>query len=364
MSILSVLTAVYAMLVLFFFVKNKSVSPSGKIQKATIIVAARNEESVIDNCLRSLSEQNYPENLLEILVVDDNSTDKTGEIIQQWTTQDSRIISLKTPEKRKYRAKKAPLDFAIRQAKGDIILITDADCTQKPNWAQTMVKSFREDTVALSGLAAIKRGEKAVQIFQRLDFLLLMVANRGMADANYGLAGCGMNLGFRKDAFFAVGGFEKIKNMLGGDDTVLLQEMQKITGKKIHFAHSQETFVKTESQPTWSELFRQRLRWAVDGLHQVRQNPMFFVLLLVLAGAHFFGILLPVYLAMGFKFFWGFFAIWAMKIFADIGIFWLSKIWFEEPVSLKEFVVWWFINPIYYTITTVLSPLGNKVRWK
>ena len=352
------------MLVLFFFANNKTVLPEGEICKATIVVAARNEENTIENCLHALTQQNYPKDLLEILIVDDNSIDKTGKIIHQYAENDSRIIPLQAPQKRKYRAKKTPLDFAIRQAKGNIILITDADCIQKPNWAQSMVKSFRENTIALSGFAAIKRGEKAVQIFQRLDFLLLMVANRGMADADFGLAGCGMNLAFRKDAFFAVGGFEKIQNMLGGDDTVLLQEMRKITKKKIHFAHSQETFVATESQPTWYELFRQRLRWAVDGLHQVRQNPIFFILLLVLASAHFYGILLPIYYFVTAKFLLGFFMVWILKICGDVGIFWLCKLWFNESVSPKEFVVWWFCNPIYYTIVTILSPIGNKVHWK
>jgi len=364
LSVLSALTLVYVALVFFFFLKNKTIPPAGKIQKATVIVAARNEENVIENCLTSLTAQNYPDGLLEILIVDDHSTDKTGDIIEKFAQNDSRMKHLKTPVKRIYRAKKAPLDFAIRQATGDIILITDADCTQKPNWAKTMVQSFRENTVALSGFAAIKRGEKSVQIFQRLDFLLLMIANRGMADLKYGLAGCGMNLAFRKDAFFAVGGFEKIKNMLGGDDTVLLQEMQKMTGKKIHFAHSPETFVKTESQPTWVELFRQRLRWAVDGLHQAKQNPVFFALLLILAGAHFFGILLPIFFAINRDFAPFFLIIWWHKIIADIGIFRLSNRWFNEPVSPKEFVIWWVFNPFYYIISTVLSPLGNKVRWK
>src|SRR2546423_13268445 len=119
------------------FVMSKEFFPQKKV---SIIIPARNEESNIGSCLASLQEQSYPLALLEIIVVDDHSNDKTAEIVKAFPLGNIRLIRLAeqlSVEINSY--KKKAIETGVDSATGEWIITTDADCVAGPDWITTMM---------------------------------------------------------------------------------------------------------------------------------------------------------------------------------------------------------------------------------
>jgi glycosyltransferase involved in cell wall biosynthesis len=85
--------------------------------KISVIVTTKNEESNIENCLKSIKEQTYPQEKMETIVVDNNSTDKTREIALKYTEKVYNFGSERSAQR----------NFGIKQASGEYILYLDAD---------------------------------------------------------------------------------------------------------------------------------------------------------------------------------------------------------------------------------------------
>ncbi len=112
------------------------------LNKVTIIIPTRNEENNIGNCLQSIFAQNYPKKLLQVIVIDNDSTDKTLEIAKKLGAQAIPTNLLNEEIKRSYAIKK--------YAKGDIIGMVDADNYFPPdkNWLKKMIAPFDDPEIA------------------------------------------------------------------------------------------------------------------------------------------------------------------------------------------------------------------------
>ena len=96
----------------------------------SIIIAARNEELNIGNCLQSIINQTYPQNKFEVIVTNDHSTDNTVCVINSFQKENIRVINLSdfTQNKILNSYKKKSIETALQFAKGELIVTTDADC--------------------------------------------------------------------------------------------------------------------------------------------------------------------------------------------------------------------------------------------
>lgn len=104
--------------------------------KLSVVIPAYNEESYLPSCLQSLQNQTFRD--FEIIVVDNNSTDKTAEIATQ---HGANIIH--EPIKGVGAARKK----GFAQARGDIIISTDADCTFPPDWLEKITHAFKNPSI-------------------------------------------------------------------------------------------------------------------------------------------------------------------------------------------------------------------------
>ena len=100
----------------------------------TVVIPARNEEKKIGACLDSMKAQTYPTHLFEVIVADDFSTDNTTGIVASFPGGNTRCIQLKDfiKEGSINSYKKKAIELAIDEAKGDLIVTTDADCIVPP----------------------------------------------------------------------------------------------------------------------------------------------------------------------------------------------------------------------------------------
>ena len=95
----------------------------------SVVVAARNEEKNIGHLFKMFQEQTYPPQLFEVIIVDDFSTDKTQDIILDFLSDRYHVIRPGTEAANS--SKKKALEAGVQRAKGDLIVITDADCIPK-----------------------------------------------------------------------------------------------------------------------------------------------------------------------------------------------------------------------------------------
>ena len=128
--------------------RRKNDFPFSTPPKCTILICARNEEENIGACLNSLSNIQYPTELLEILVVDDSSTDTTPQILHSWKAKlpNLRTINTQNLAKHKFEGKVSALIHGMDVAQGEFVLITDADCTVGPNWVHEHIRWYKSDT--------------------------------------------------------------------------------------------------------------------------------------------------------------------------------------------------------------------------
>ena len=113
--------------------------------KISVIIPARNEENNIAACLDSLAEQDYPKDLLEIIVADDHSTDETAGIVNRYAGSGIILLELKkemTDSPQTSGSKKAAITAAIKKSTGTLIITTDADCLFPKKWLRTLVSFY------------------------------------------------------------------------------------------------------------------------------------------------------------------------------------------------------------------------------
>jgi glycosyltransferase involved in cell wall biosynthesis len=129
----------------WFRLKTENIKDSAPSTIVSVIIPCRNEESNIENLLGDLIQQNYSENGFEILVVDDNSTDRTTEKVRAFIHQKNRsFIKLIQVNEENHQGtfKKKAIQLAIEAASGDLIITTDADCRMGKNWLKSVVDFY------------------------------------------------------------------------------------------------------------------------------------------------------------------------------------------------------------------------------
>jgi len=238
----------------------------------TVVIAARNEAENILPCLVSVLACHYPPDLLEILVVDDHSTDDTTIVVDSLILKNnpkSPRIRLISPKENEKLGKKAAITRAVAEAQGSIILTTDADCTVTKNWILLFAAAFEHpknaafpaSAMLITGPVAFHREQTTFEYFQSLDFLGLMGITGAGIHLGFQRMGNGANLAFRKSVFEAVGGYRGNNALASGDDMFLIQRIEQQFPGSVRFLKNREATVLTRAKPDLKSFIQQRLRW-------------------------------------------------------------------------------------------------------
>ncbi len=369
MELLLIITIIYSITGIFFLIGliKKKIFISRDKPFVSVIIAVRNEEKNIGGCLSDLSGQVYQDDKFEIIIVDDNSEDKTKEIIREFQKNFNKIKLLEIRENiENFSSKKYALNEGIKNSVGEIILTTDADCRLKPGWIDSMIANFTGDTGMVAGYSQVCEKDKTDSIFtgvQALDFLSMMSAAAGSISLGFPLAASGQNLAYRKEAFYEVGGFSKIKNRISGDDLLLLQLIKKHTKFKVKFSYNDESFVTTHPVKSLKEFFSQRTRWASNASYQIKTDLSFFVYLVVL---YLINVGLLIFLPLSL----------IIREFSYIPVCCLFLKWITDSLVLlkgakifnridllKYFILWEMFQPIYFAVVGIIGSFG-RFTWK
>lgn len=263
------LTGLY-LVVLVYLIKGWSALRSPQVKavagtlstKVTLLIAARNEEENIRLTIEDILAQNYPKHLLEIIIVDDHSTDSTANIILSYAPQGITLLQLNEAQKLNSYKKKAIAE-AIKLSTGDLMVATDADCRMGPQWLSSVVSCFEtQDLVMISSPVAYFQEKTLFERLQTLEFSYLIGIGASFIGNGRASTCNGANFAYRKDVFYEVGGFQGIDDLASGDDELLLQKVAERYPGRIGFLKQREAIVYTHAKPTLAEFLQQRRRWA------------------------------------------------------------------------------------------------------
>ena len=330
----------------------------------SIVIAVKNEAANLPRLIEQLTGQNYPSEKLEIIIVDNDSTDETPTILQDEAARSTNLRTFTTrTEETPYRHKKAALAVGIREARGEVILTTDADCSMGKDWARTMASYFTDDVGIVVGFSAIRYLNDWFSRLQALDYLQLMAAAQGSINLGFAWACSGQNWAFRKVLFENAGGYMLVRDRVGGDDSLFMQAMQKRTHAQVVFAADEAAWVETQAADSLATFLHQRIRWASEANYMHHFNGLFFIVIL----ATFLANLMPiVYFALAITktvSFVPFFIVIAIKLIGEATLARKAVQVYKRKNLMNVFLPWFIIQPFYVVLMGIFSFFGNRLGW-
>jgi len=236
------------------------VTITNPVTPVSVVVACRNEEDNLPHLLNKISKQNYPKTLFEIIIVDDNSTDRTFEIASSY-----KEIFKVSVLKNSGNGKKSALRTGILASSGTLIITTDADCSMGSCWISSFAAFYerkRPDMIIGPVQLAPERG--FFGRFQELEFLSLQGITAGSANGGSAVMCNGANLAFTKEAYIRNQG-NLHPETASGDDVFLLHSLKEETDSKIFWLESADALITTLQSGTIARFLRQRSRWISKG---------------------------------------------------------------------------------------------------
>ncbi|MEO1260449.1 MAG: glycosyltransferase [Bacteroidota bacterium] len=336
--------------------------------KVSVIIPARNEEGKIIACLNSILKNNYPENLFEIIVVDDHSTDGTFLLVDNFAKKHTSVKVLKLAKILNGQIinsfKKVAIETGIKNAAGELIITTDADCIVPENWL-LLITSFCEinNLEFVAGPVNFHNEKSFFEKFQSLDFIGMMgVTGAGIFSGWMNMCN-GANLAYTKKIFKEINGFKGIKHLASGDDILLMQKVAAHCPGKVGFLKNKKTTVLTSPKPTIKSFIGQRLRWATKSASYVEWKITFvlavvFIFCAVILFSFF------MFFIDGIKWVVLFSVLFLIKSTADY--FFLKKMtdYFDRNDLMKTYLGSQVLHVLYIVVIGCLSNVKKEYKWK
>jgi cellulose synthase/poly-beta-1,6-N-acetylglucosamine synthase-like glycosyltransferase len=222
----------------------------------SVIVACRNEEENLPFLLNSIGSQDYPGELFEVIIVDDNSNDRTGQIASDFIGKGN-VVAIKN----KGKGKKQAIRSGINASSGNLIITTDADCRMGTKWIRTIAAFYEKHKPDMIICPVhIKPGSGFFSRFQELEFLSLQGITAGTLFSGDATMCNGANLSFTREVYFNHADNLHFE-IASGDDIFLLHSLKKVRESKISWLESPDALVTMVASPTLRSFVKQRRRW-------------------------------------------------------------------------------------------------------
>lgn len=239
--------------------RDVNLSTSDYAPVVTILIPARNEDNVIGKLLHRITEFTYPKDKLQVIVINDGSTDKTEEIAREYSKLYSYISVLKREGKEAGRGKPSALNAALKYAIGEVVICFDADYYPQRDIIEKLVRWFKDPTVgAVQGrVVVLNEPRNIVTRLVALERIGGYVVDQEARE----------RLGLIAQFGGTVGGIRRsLLESLGGWDETILAEDTEITfriclaGYRVKYDINAESY--EEAVDNWRAYWKQRYRWA------------------------------------------------------------------------------------------------------
>lgn len=340
--------------------------PINGVTKITVLIAMRNEENNIVSCLHCLTSQNYPAHLFEVIVLDDHSTDSSVMQVNNFIRANPLIKNIKLIEIKDGQLQSSYKKFAItegiKQASGELIITTDADCVAGKQWLSVIASYYEKFHPVMMMCPVQFANEKTFfSKMQALEFAGLIGMSAATNNAGIPLMCNGANLAYSKKAFTEINGYGNTPELASGDDTFLLFKLKEKFKNDIHFVKSLDASVITKSQPTLTSFFQQRKRWASKTtkykkpyITRIGLLIYFFNLSLLLSG---------IFSCFATDFFSVFLLMFSLKLVFEFTFMFMVCRFFKQLELLLVFLPTALLFTPYILLVGIVAPFGTY-EWK
>lgn len=331
--------------------------------KISVIVPVRNEYESVMLLLKDLEQQRYPQGLLEVLVVDDHSTDNTREQVQRFILASNLHVKiLELGNYVKQEGKKAAVQLGVAQAQGELLVFTDGDCRVGPWWLHHYAWLFEtEKPHFISGPVCFDPTPTAFERMQLVEFASLIGVGGASIALNQPNMCNGANLAYTREIFEQVGGFSGNETIASGDDEFLLHKVHKAFPGQVRFLKSSEALVYTSARKTLVSFMQQRVRWASKWkAYQQLQVQLLAACVFLVNFLLFLAIPLVLWGSISLRFFLGAyvakFAVDCLFLNSILGFMGKRRyLWYMLPLQLVY---------IPYVVLTAVLGLFGRYSWK
>lgn len=241
--------------------RKKTGATKNTVYQPTIstLIPARNEERVIGRILQRMTELTYPRNKMQVIVIDDGSTDSTGKIAEEYANTYSFVKVIHRKQCEGGQGKASALNTGMKLAKGEIIFCFDADYYPQRDIFERLAKEFVDPNVgAVQGRVTV--------LNEPLNLVTRLVALE--RTGGYRVDQLARDsLGLVTQFGGTVGGLRReLLESLGGWDESILAEDTDLTfrvylaGYKVQYVNDAESY--EEAVESWRDYWKQRRRWA------------------------------------------------------------------------------------------------------
>lgn len=239
----------------------------GEYPKVSVLIPAHNEEVVIEDTIRAMLGQHYPKDKLEVIIINDNSSDDTGSIIDSYARKHAYVKAIHTKPPYAGKGKSGALNQGLAHASGDIIIVYDADNTPEPDSVKYLALGLMQDKKAGAIVGKFRVINAQQNILTRLinietlTFQWLAQAGRWFWFKMTTIPGT--NFAIRRSILEELGGWDE-KAL--SEDTELSIRVYNM-GYYIRFFPEAVTWEQEpENLKVW---WRQRTRWARGNLYVI-----------------------------------------------------------------------------------------------
>lgn len=322
----------------------------------SVIVPARNEETTIEQCVRALALSDYPPERFEIIVVNDRSSDKTGEILERLVKEIPNLIVHNATDDRSntnLQGKPRAVHQGIMRSKGEFVLMTDADCTVPPTWISAIAHTFQNPRIGLVASYTLAKGKRLFDYLQMYEWLI----NNTMASAGVGLGqplGCfGNNLSVRRSVYDALGGYPHIRFSLT-EDLALLQAVTG-AGYEVRYICAHATQITTLPCPDIAAFIKQHHRWVNGGKALGWRAAVFVITSLSMWIGILVSLVTASWLALG--------VLYCARTLADMALTYPAY----KEMRITSHIVWMPLVEPFFLLVELMTPflgLKSRVEWK
>jgi cellulose synthase/poly-beta-1,6-N-acetylglucosamine synthase-like glycosyltransferase/peptidoglycan/xylan/chitin deacetylase (PgdA/CDA1 family) len=226
------------------------------VEPVTVLVPAYNEAKCIENTVNSLMASEHP---IEVLVIDDGSTDGTARIVEAMGLPNVRVI------RQLNAGKPAALNRGLANARYDIVVMMDGDTVFEPSTVRELVQPFGDPRVgAVAGNAKVGNKDSLIGAWQHIEYVMGFNLDRRM----YDILGCmptipGAVGAFRRSALEPIGGMSDDTLAEDTDVTMALHR----AGWRVVYAENARAW--TEAPESVQQLWSQRYRWSYGTMQAI-----------------------------------------------------------------------------------------------
>ena len=327
------------------------VSDAGK-PPVSVIIACRNELQNLKSNLQYIINQQYPE--FEIVVVDDNSTDGTGEYISALAANiSSCAIKL---VKNDGHGKKTALSCGICAATYGHLIFTDADCCPaSEKWISGIMSHFDEVNPLVVGYGELS-GRNFAAHFASYDATLIAMQYMGFASLGHAYMAVGRNIAYSRKLWNTIGGFASHSDLASGDDDLLVLEAAKHIHPTVCFSPNAKTI--SQAKDSIAKLLKQKSRHISTSVRYSLLNK-FLSGGEIIARTLFFAAVISL-LFVGWKYALAFIVLRLAMVMVSL---WRFCSLTKTKLNLFMLLIFDIFAPIFYFTLLVYRIFNRKTEW-